>query len=421
MTPYEETNQLKNELGIDNRIDILALAPGNDPFWKGTLGDVEKAEWFAKIWRDFGESESIHLRQYNYKCLAKQIKLPDGNTYTGSRSNWTYLSSAAKAARNLGLIPLDCLPDRQMQEEIFNNIQDTNMPYMEAPWHIPMYMDISIPPIPSLTVYDRDEPIAEPYILEVWTEKTSVLNFIENACRRLGVNMIVGRGEISITAIGKLLERATRPVRIFYISDFDPSGADMPVSIARKIEFYGRESGADIKLFPFIMSPEQIETYNLPRTEIEKKSGRVDKFEKKYGEGRVELEAMEEYYPGEMENLLEEWVNYYRDPKYLREIEDRKSAFEFEVDEANKEVLSKYTKEIEDAEEEYLAIASAMKDWKERFYPLYESIVEDLKEIEIIPPELPEPPTFEDHKTPLFSTDREYMEQLSHYKKFQNK
>jgi len=42
----------------------------------------------------------------------------------------------------------------------------------------------------------------------------------------------------------KLLSRCQRdhPLRIFYVSDFDPAGQCMPVSAARKIEFFSRRS-----------------------------------------------------------------------------------------------------------------------------------------------------------------------------------
>jgi hypothetical protein len=36
--------------------------------------------------------------------------------------------------------------------------------------------------------------------------------------------------------------------RILYISDFDPAGAHMPVSVARKIEYLLRRDGHDLDI-----------------------------------------------------------------------------------------------------------------------------------------------------------------------------
>ena len=52
---------------------------------------------------------------------------------------------------------------------------------------------------------------------------------------------------------------------MFYVSDFDPSGKQMPVSVARKMEFFGQQEGlADIKLMPIALTYEQVQQYSLP-------------------------------------------------------------------------------------------------------------------------------------------------------------
>ena len=48
-----------------------------------------------------------------------------------------------------------------------------------------------------------------------------------------------------------------RPVRILYVSDFDPSGRSMPVAVARKIEheLYRQELDHDVQLRPILPNP----------------------------------------------------------------------------------------------------------------------------------------------------------------------
>jgi hypothetical protein len=58
----------------------------------------------------------------------------------------------------------------------------------------------------------------------------------------------------------QLVERALandRPVRMLYVSDFDPSGFNMPVAAARKVEFLNREYDLDIQLRPVVLTHDQ--------------------------------------------------------------------------------------------------------------------------------------------------------------------
>ena len=60
------------------------------------------------------------------------------------------------------------------------------------------------------------------------------------------MNLQTGLGELSITATLALvhrLEQALKPARIFYVSDFDPAGQSMPVSVSRKVEYFVRTLG----------------------------------------------------------------------------------------------------------------------------------------------------------------------------------
>jgi hypothetical protein len=68
-------------------------------------------------------------------------------------------------------------------------------------------------------------------------------------CRQCDVNLVTGAGELSITAaldFVKRVRRANRPARVFYIADFDPAGHGMPVSVARKVEFFIADQGLDL-------------------------------------------------------------------------------------------------------------------------------------------------------------------------------
>ena len=104
--------------------------------------------------------------------------------------------------------------------------------------------------------------------------------------------------------------------RIFYVSDFDPAGQSMPVGVARKVEYFlqeGRCNGADIKLFPVVLTIDQIRRYRLPRTPIKETEKRAGKFEDRYGAGAVELDALEALHPGTLATILTSEIGRYYD------------------------------------------------------------------------------------------------------------
>ena len=82
------------------------------------------------------------------------------------------------------------------------------------------------------------------------------------------VNIVTGIGELSHTRCVELVQRAIasgRPVRILYVSDFDPAGISMPVAVARKIEFAIQAVAAevDVQVRPIALTYEQCVDYRL--------------------------------------------------------------------------------------------------------------------------------------------------------------
>ncbi|MGO6827132.1 hypothetical protein ACCS34_36665, partial [Rhizobium ruizarguesonis] len=72
-----------------------------------------------------------------------------------------------------------------------------------------------------------DLTVAQPYLLEVWVEKSTQNDILVPLARRLEFNLVSGTGETSEILARQAVERAIsdgRPMRILYVSDFDPGG-----------------------------------------------------------------------------------------------------------------------------------------------------------------------------------------------------
>jgi len=125
-------------------------------------------------------------------------------------------------------------------------------------WHLPgiethlasrLVLDM---PSPVVSGYDY-RMCDQPYLLELWIEKTTMNDELLPVCRRLGINLVTSAGFQSITSAVNLLKRVhecDKPARVLYISDFDPAGDGMPPAVARQIEFWlpTYAPGADVCL-----------------------------------------------------------------------------------------------------------------------------------------------------------------------------
>lgn len=113
--------------------------------------------------------------------------------------------------------------------------------------------------------------VAQPFLVACWVEKSTQNDILVPLARRYGFNLVAGAGETSEVFARQAVERRLadgRPMRICYISDFDPGGRSVPMGLARKIEVWLAETDLDldITLNPIVLTPEQCEHYALPRT-----------------------------------------------------------------------------------------------------------------------------------------------------------
>jgi hypothetical protein len=100
--------------------DLVAMGPGNDPFYSGQPAHIPAAEWFSRIWDlvGFRGRTSIHLRRFHYRIIsddrryepewlipncfaAKEIQ---GKPFENTEECWKFLNEVSKHARHLGKV-----------------------------------------------------------------------------------------------------------------------------------------------------------------------------------------------------------------------------------------------------------------------------------------------------------------------------
>jgi hypothetical protein len=433
-TPYERLKALQNALRLQwgrkpPIKNLIVLAPKNDPFYAGTAGQREMAQWFADV---FGQATGAHLRRIHYRLVARgDVLRADGVLYENDANSWGYLNNASRFARYLGLVDPENLIDRRNPAPHIYMAPGSGF---EPEWSYEMdtgrldriYSDLGNPDWHPLIEVEAKadgylyEEALQPYHVEVWAEKTTMNDILVPLCRSLGANYVSGAGYQSITAmIGLLRGRVQfleKPCRVLYVSDYDAAGRNMPKQMARQMEYWIERyaSDYDIRVEPIVMTAEQAE-----------------KYPKAPDSGAVELDAMEELDPGRLARIVRENVAQFRDADLARKVHENARAAQEIVDQAVRDVIADELDSLEEvkgeAEEIYERYRGRLEDLAaemdedlapldRRLETIQHAVAEKLANLELELPPLPAPEADPDDAGWLFDSRRGYLEQLGYYK-----
>jgi hypothetical protein len=435
MMDYEQIKALAKSTK-QRATDLIALSPQNDPFYVGTPNDKLLAEWFADLWERFGYTRGVHLRRVHYQVVSQNdppVSMPNGKPYENTDECWGFLCQASKMARYLGLVDPAAFEDHCAPDAIVNVPVRPDEPYIAVSVGIAAY-SASLPDFPRLPTYVVPNYEGEQlYLVEVWAEKSTMNDVLEPLCKQYGVNLQTGLGEMSITACERVV--AQRIVasgglaRILYVSDFDPAGQTMPVSVSRKIEYFIRQKfpDLDVRLIPVVLTAEQVRAYRLPRTPIKETERRRAGFEDRYGEGATELDALEALHPGALRRIMRKEILRYYDTSLARRVQDAKSHLHSELQTFEQTITDAHASEIAELQAEHEQLRAdfeaRMASHTERVTVLWEKIAgkmeADAPDIDDYP--IPEAEEGDEHPDALYDSTRDYLEQIAAYKKFQGK
>ncbi len=434
MFDYASIKQLARQIGRPAK-DLVVLAPANDPFYVGVPARQREAEWFAKLWERFGFSEGVHIRRIHYVLVSQNkegqpLLKPDGEPYENTTNDSGLLNRASLSARYLDLIPLDALVDRRNDEPIIFtpeiNAQEPKITVSDS-WPDATYLIRDFPELPNYAFVNLEPE--QDYFAEVWIEKSTQNDWLVPLCKKRGVNLVVGIGESSEILSRHLAERAQetgKPARIIYMSDFDPAGRSMPVSVARKVEFYIDKFGldVDVKLNPLVLTEEQCQHYRLPRTPIKPTDKRRKKFEEKFGTGATELDALEALHPGEMAKLLEAEIDRYLDPTLSKRVSEVQWQLNHQLREIEWAAAEPHQEKIDQLTSAYDEIVADFEAWERSAENLWSTITEELEEEQPDLSEFEKPkarPANEPDGFVLFDSKRDYISQMDSYHEWQRR
>jgi hypothetical protein len=457
---YSMIKKIAPMLGL-NVPDLLANTTDADPFYIGPddarPGVLAWAKWIADVWPRLGFTRytRVHDRRIHYKLLSLgDVRRPEGTKFAGQLygeddnrdTSWEQLIDAVKYARYLHLLPYDQIEDQRNPKaaNTYHLDRDRLPPDPSLLVYQPAgKLELPLPGFPSapdysvrnysLTGYLTERRLAnQRYHLEVWCEKTTMDDILEPWCQAHGAVFVTASGQMTVTGAWEAAEHRIRargkPAVLLYISDFDKAGQSMPLAIARKIERFLRVEFADqdpprVLLQQVALTYEQVQRYKLP--DAPESEGDAA-WRERYHRGKVELDALEVYRPGELKRMLNRAVAPYWDATLAGRIVEAAAKLRSDLDERREPVIEQHREQLAELEKRWDGAAEKARE-------LLEPVCADIQaehakiaqELEDAMPDLADYPLPDAEEADpalaeqvLFDSERTYWTQLAAYRKY---
>jgi hypothetical protein len=308
--------------------DLTVLAPQNDPFRLDRPSAHRDGEWLAVTAQRLGLGQrKIHLRGLHYMIIG-QMK-PDGTPYANTESDWEWLSGeAGKAARWLGYLPFDQIVDQR-------NAAPTVQIFKEpAPYgYLTVGLDVYIPDAHDIRprVEVDDFHGIQPYKIVLVGEKSSLEPVLSPIAASYQADLYLPTGCLSDTLIYQMANIAAadgRPMVVLYFSDCDPSGWNMAVEVARKLQAFKVQEfpELDFEVDRVALTPDQVRGYGLPSTPLKATELRSDAWRQATGVEQTEIDALASLHPDLLEEIARDAIAPFFDPT----LQQRVRAAQFE-------------------------------------------------------------------------------------------
>ena len=284
-----------------NLVDLTVLSATIDPYRIDTAAGHRDGAWLAKqLERTYGQTKRAHWRGLHYAMAMAEhgeIRKPDGTIYRNIDEDWEWLIAApAKASRWLGYIGFERIIDQRNSPPIIHRKSKT-VPFA---W-LSIGLSVEIPdasdldPVPYATGFD----VREAFHFVIFGEKSSLEDVLLPIAVTYEADLYLPTGEISDTLLYQIAKDAAedgRPMVMFTASDSDPSGYQMPVSIARKLQAFRDFLFHDLRfeVVPVALLPEQVRTIRprLPETPLKKGEKRASRWVEAFGVDQTEIDVL---------------------------------------------------------------------------------------------------------------------------------
>jgi hypothetical protein len=340
--------------------DLTVLSAQVDPYRLGTVADHRDGQWLAEqLARLYGPNQRAHWRGLHYAIVANsKVLKPNGEIYKNTDDDWTWLAGPTKAARWLGYIPFERIIDQRNSPPIIHRKARVKP---EARLSIGLDVDIpnaeDIEPLPMA----RGFVPRQAFHFAIFGEKSSLEDVVLPIAQQFEADLYLPTGEISDTLVYQIAKEASddgRPLVMFTLSDCDPAGHQMPVSIARKLQAF-RDllfPGLRFEVVRVALTAEQVRAEGLPSTPLKETEKRASRWKDAFGIEQTEIDALTTPIKRSvLQRILRQAFKPYLDPTLVRRVNEAKTAWDAEAREAiNQQIDADHLARIRDEAAEKL-------------------------------------------------------------------
>lgn len=269
------------------------LAAQNDPFRIDTAANHRDGAWLAEQFEKVRRTVR-HLRGLHYALTSLEgLIRPNGVRYINDDPAWEWLLKAANSARWLGYIPFDDLDDQRNDPPIIRRHPDNGPGSF-----ISFGLEVDLPRAEDLEpeIFSFDFTGRQAFRLVLWAEKTSMKQVLAPIAEKYGADLYLSAGELSNSQLHTMAKEGAadgRPMVVFTFSDLDPSGHQMPISIARKLQAFKTQFFPELEFVVHRagLTADQARAYGLPSTPLKATERRADKWQAAMGVAQTEIDA----------------------------------------------------------------------------------------------------------------------------------
>jgi len=300
--------------------DLTVLAKQRDPYRLDTPTGHAEAEWFARHFTHAIERRgrpTLHLRGSHYAFLVAEVVKRNGKPYLNTDPEWCWLGEGpAKTARWLGYVPFEMMTDARADPPVIHRASQTSPYGLVSVGRLGLSIPETVAIEPSVTCSGFVG--RQPFHLIIFGEKSSLADVVLPIAEAYGADAYLEAGEISDSHVYQMAadnQDDGRPLRVFTLSDCDPAGWQMAVSIGRKLQALRdlRFPDMDFEVITVALMPEQVSAFNLPSTPLKPSEARADRWRRAMGIEQTEIDALATLRPEDLTTLLESVLDHYFD------------------------------------------------------------------------------------------------------------
>jgi hypothetical protein len=320
--------------------DLTVLSAQVDPYRLDTPSGHRDGQWIAEhLDRLIGRTKKIHWRGLHYMLVstAGLIK-PNGQRYLNTDEDWRWLQdTAGKAARWLGYIDFARIIDQRNAPPIIHRKARVEpQAFVSIGLHVEIPDADDLQPVPFA---DGFEP-RQAFHFVIFGEKASLEEVVLPIAEAKQADLYLPTGEISDTLIYQIAKDANddgRPLVLFTLSDCDPAGRQMSVSIGRKLQAFRDLLFPKLRfeVVPVALNVEQVRELGLPSTPLKETEKRASRWRATFGIEQTEIDALATLRPGVLREIIERAF----DPYFDRTLERRVTLAEDEWRQRAQEAL----------------------------------------------------------------------------------